>query len=253
MAFPLVADHTSVSRRAWRARRAGAAGRRTSIRQMIAFAEDDGADGEPISVRATGGIPPMTGHMLGTVLRVLIALALLLAACAPAQARLSGTELPGDEAPDFTLTDGVSGQSLTLSSLRGNVVALAFLYTHCPDVCPLTASQFRAAQKKLGADAAKVRFVAVSVDPRGDTPEAVQAFSRSHDLSENWWYLIGERAQLAAVWQRYGVGAFDSPMAGEVAHNDAIYLIDPQGRERVLVHSDTKLDDLVNDLRALMR
>lgn len=181
-----------------------------------------------------------------------MALALVLVACAPA--RLSGTVLEGGDAPDFTLTDGLSGTSVTLSSLRGNVVALAFLYTHCPDTCPITASTFRAAQKALGSDSARVRFVAVSVDPDGDTPNDVRVFSAAHDLSTNWLYLIGGRAQLAPVWSSYGVGAFASPMGdGKVDHNDAIYVLDPNGRERELVHSDVTMNDLVSDIRALLK
>jgi protein SCO1/2 len=188
--------------------------------------------------------------------RSLAALAFLviaLAACAPAVVRLSGTELGGGEAPDFTLSDGLTGETVTLSSLRGNVVAMAFLYTHCPDVCPLTAAQFRAAQTQLGADAARVRFVAVSVDPEGDTPAAVKAFSAAHALSENWRYLIGPRAALAAVWSSYGVGAFAAPTGTGVNHNDAIYLIDPQGHEREIVHSDLALTDFIADVRLLLR
>jgi len=183
-------------------------------------------------------------------LLLFIALAIVISACAPS-ARLSGTELPKDSAPEFTLTDGMTGATVSLSSLRGNAIALAFLYTRCPDVCPLTAAQFRAAQQRLGADAARVRFVAVSVDPDGDTPGAVQAFSRAHDLKDNWHYLIGARAQLQTVWSAYGVGAFDQGMT--VAHNDAIYLIDRRGRERELVHSDVSLTDLVADLREVLR
>jgi protein SCO1/2 len=195
----------------------------------------------------------MMAHMLGNVShRLLIALVVLLAACAPQAARLSGTELQRNDAPYFTLTDGISGRSLTLSSLRGTVVVMAFLYTHCPDVCPLTASRFRAAQKALGADAQGVRFVAVSVDPTGDTPAAVQAFSAAHDLSTNWYYLIGSRAQLQPVWSLYGVGAFDGPTGMSVDHNDAIYVLDATGKEREIVHSDVALKDLVADLRALL-
>ena len=194
----------------------------------------------------------MMAHILGAVTcRVLIALALLFAACSPAASKLSGTELDRASAPDFTLTDGITGNAVTLSSLRGNVVAMAFLYTHCPDVCPLTAGQFRAAQKQLGGDASRVRFVAVSVDPERDTPEAVQVFSAAHDLSANWHYLIGPRAQLQAVWSAYGVGAFDAG-TGKVDHNDAIYVIDANGKEREIVHSDTALKDLVADLRAVL-
>jgi protein SCO1 len=195
----------------------------------------------------------MMAHMLGSVARpLLLGLIVLIAACAPPAARLSGTELERNDAPDFTLTDGISGRSLTLSSLRGSVVAMAFLYTHCPDVCPLTASQFRAAQRALGADAGRVRFVAVSVDPAGDTPAAVQSFSAAHDLSTNWSYLIGARTQLQPVWSLYGVGAFDAPTGMSVDHNDAIYVLDATGKEREILHSDVALKDFVADLRVLL-
>ena len=175
-----------------------------------------------------------------------------IAACAPVAARLSGTELGRGDAPDFTLSDGITGDAVTLSSLRGSVVALAFLYTRCPDVCPLTAAKFRAAQTRLGSDASHVRFIAVSVDPEGDTPAAVQAFSDAHDLKDNWRYLIGSRAALAAVWSAYGVGAFAAPTGTNVDHNDAIYIIDAKGREREVVHSDIALKDFVADVRLLL-
>jgi len=177
--------------------------------------------------------------------------ALVMSACGGDH--LLGTELEKNMAPDFTLTDGVSGQSLTLSSLRKNTVVLAFLYTRCPDVCPLTAGQFRAAQRSLGDDASKVDFVAVSVDPEGDTPAAVREFSDLHDLSERWHYLIGPRAQLEAVWSLYGIGSFMSSGARAVEHNDAIYLIDGRGRERAILHSSDPTNWLLDDLRALIR
>ena len=183
---------------------------------------------------------------------LLIGLSLIVGACTTQAARLSGTELGARDAPDFTLSDGVTGDSVTLSSLRGSVVAMAFLYTRCPDVCPLTAAKFRAAQTQLGSDASRVRFIAVSVDPEGDTPAAVKAFSTAHALSENWRYLIGPRAALAAVWSAYGVGAFAAPTGTNVDHNDAIYVIDAKGREREVVHSDIALKELIADLRLLL-
>ena len=181
----------------------------------------------------------------------LLALGILVATCS-APTRLVGTELGDAMAPDFTLTDALTGQPLALSTLRGNVVALAFLYTHCPDTCPLTAEHFREAQKALGPESARVHFVAVSVDPINDTPESVRTFSADHRLETNWHYLIGERTRLEAVWGLYGVGAFSSGTV-LVSHNDAIFLIDARGRERVLVHTSTPLEDLTNNLRLLIR
>ncbi len=176
--------------------------------------------------------------------------AAVLSACgAPA---LTGTDLGQSAAPDFLLTDGITGSAVHLSALRPKTVALAFLYTHCTDVCPLTAEEFRQAQAKLGSDASKVVFVAVSVDPVGDTPAAVRAFSETHGLTRDWHYLIGSDALLRTVWASYAVQGGSSPSGG-VTHNDAIYLIDGQGRERVLLHSDSGADAIANDLRILAR
>jgi protein SCO1/2 len=193
----------------------------------------------------------MMTHIVGLMARALrvVCIALLLVSCAGPT--LTGTDLGSTQAPDFTLTDGLTGRSVSLAAQRGQVVALTFLYTNCPDVCPLTASMFRAAQDQLQTDAARVTFVAVSVDPDRDTAQAVQEFSRAHGLTTNWHYLIGARAQLAPVWASYGIGVQVGSAA--VNHNDAVYLIDRQGRERVLLHSEDLGRDLVNDLRALLR
>lgn len=174
----------------------------------------------------------------------------ILVACAPE--KLSGTDLGAQPAPEITLTDGLTGRTVSLSGLRGNVVALAFLYTRCPDICPLTAEQFRQAQQQLGTDADRVRFVAVSVDPEGDTPASVRDFSASHRLERNWHYLIGPRQALAPVWSAYGVRSEPDP-SGLVGHTDAIYLIDTKGNARVLLHTEDGAETLAKDLRLLLR
>ncbi|HEU0167769.1 MAG TPA: SCO family protein, partial [Chloroflexota bacterium] len=108
-------------------------------------------------------------------------------------------------APDFTLTDQ-NGKQVTLSSYHGKTVALTFLYTHCPDVCPLIATTMATADKRLGADQGQLEMLAVSVDPLGDTPPAVLKFDDDRGLTgvANWHYLGGSPAQLEKVWQAYG-------------------------------------------------
>ena len=186
---------------------------------------------------------------MSSAVRFVCLVTLIVGACAPAT--LAGTDLGATAAPDFTLTDGLTGRAVTLSAQRGQVVALTFLYTSCPDVCPLTATRFRSAQTELQSDASRVTFIAVSVDPDRDTPQAVQAFSAAHGLGSNWFYLVGGRAQLAPVWASYGIGV----QAGSptVTHNDAVYLIDARGRERVLLHSEDLATALTSDLRALLK
>jgi len=184
------------------------------------------------------------------IFRLAIATILLVSCATP---RLVGTELtPATAPPDFTLTDGISGTPVTLSAQQGKVVVLSFLYTQCPDICPLTAEEFRQAQQKLTADERdRTLFVAVSVDPLHDTPAAVQAFAGDHGLATNFVFLVGAAAQLQAVWSAYGIRIETDPSVAGVGHSDAIYLIDAKGRARVLTHSDITADALAADLKLL--
>jgi protein SCO1/2 len=173
----------------------------------------------------------------------------VLLACAPT--KLIGDVLPGAIAPDFTLTDGPTGQVVSLSALRGNVVLLTFLYTSCIDVCPLTADVIREARDRMGTSAKDVAFVAVSVDPIGDTPATTRRFVHDHNLDSTLRYLIGSQAALSRVWQLYGVA--QAVNTNDVLHSDAIYLIDRNVRGRVLLHSSVSPDVLATDLGILVR
>ena len=186
-----------------------------------------------------------------TVARSVILLTILLAACAPE--KLVGTDLGAQTAPDFALTDGLSGSNVRLSGFRGSVVALAFLYTRCPDICPLTAEYFRQSQTALASDASRVQFLAVSVDPINDIPSSIREFSAQHHLDTNWHFLIGPAASLQSVWQAYGIRQEPDVSTGSVGHTDAIYLIDASGKARVLLHTADGPDTLTKDLRILAK
>ncbi len=169
---------------------------------------------------------------------------------------LIGTNLGRhDLAPAFTLHDA-SGQSLALDTLRGKVVVLTFLYTHCPDVCPLTADLLRRADE-LAGHPREVVYVAVSVDPSGDTPESIAAFEAEHRLSElgdRWHYLVGTPDELGPVWSGYYVRQYEPAPAGtQPDHVSAIYLIDRRGNRRVLVHVDTPAEVIAHDEQALRK
>ena len=180
----------------------------------------------------------------------ILALAVLLAACSAP--RLVGTEITPTAAPDFTLVDGIAGRPTTLSAQQGKIVVLSFLYTHCPDVCPLTAERFRQAQQKLtDSERERTVFVAVSVDPAQDTPQAVQAFAKDHGLATGFLFLIGSAAQLQAVWSAYGIKTETDAATTSVGHSDAIYLLDRKGQARLLVHSNITAADLANDVKVL--
>ena len=177
--------------------------------------------------------------------------------------RLEGAVLtPPMPAYDFHLRDA-AGRVVSLSTLRGKVVALTFLYSHCPDVCPLIADNMRVAQQSLGGGlASRVAFVAISVDPRGDTPGAVREFLRVHRVEQMLTFLIGSSAELRPVWAHYFVGsdakevnpeaaAASSPTPQQVGHTAIVYVIDPKGYIRTFLPGNFDPKDLTTDLRLL--
>jgi protein SCO1/2 len=163
-------------------------------------------------------------------------------------ARLAGTSLGNERAPDFQLRDS-NGQGYSLHQFRGDVVVITFLYTHCPDFCPLTAELLRHADEAAGHPA-NVVYLAVSVDPAGDTPESIAAFDQQHHLSElgnRWHYLTGDPAELTGVWRSYYIGASPGAAAQAVDHTSAIYFIDTKGNRRVVSDLDVPAEDLARN------
>src|SRR6266567_829027 len=167
------------------------------------------------------------------------------------QTGLQGTDLGSIPAPDFQLKDQL-GNSISLAQFKGKPVVLTFLYTHCPDVCPLTAEKLHATMQSLGQNAQQVAVLAVSMDPKGDTASAAQNFAKVHKLGNYFYYLIGTHNELAPVWASYSVDAQAATSSGVVNHSSAIYVIDKQGRERVLLDNGFSSSQLASDLKILL-
>jgi protein SCO1 len=164
---------------------------------------------------------------------------------------LQGTNLGGTPAPNFRLTDQF-GKEVSLSQFRGKPVVLTFLYTHCTTVCPLTAEKLHATVVALGSQAQHVAILAVSVDPKGDTPASVIDFSNTHHMLNSWHYLMGTEQQLAPVWTAYSMYA-SVASANTINHSTAIYVIDKQGKEQVFLSDTFAPSQLENDLKILLK
>jgi protein SCO1/2 len=149
----------------------------------------------------------------------------------------SGGGIPGASAlpasvrsapdPRIRLT-AARGGTFDTHSLAGKPYVVTFLYTHCPDVCPLIASEIRQALANLGRRSQDVAAVAVSVDPAHDTAEQVQEFLHQHHEPSNFHYLIGTRQELKPVWKSY-FAAPQVPGDPESSHTASVCIIDAHG------------------------
>ena len=217
---------------------------------------------------------------------------LLSAQTGAGQAGLRGTVIAQPvAASDFTLTDQ-TGSAFRMSTTRGKVVVLSFIYTHCADVCPYISVKLRSALSALGADAKGVVFVAITTDPKRDTLPVIARYSREMGLYDSWHFLTGGADEVKKVWSAYGVGVhvvtsadLDQSGSGdmsmmamhhdeglsssdkqlvmnvirdfaggyEVTHSAPFWFVDKAGKVRAIMNADATPDDIVADARMLLR
>ena len=183
-------------------------------------------------------------------------------------------------APDFWLTNQFGDDVSMEQHGEGNVVVLTFLYTYCPDICPIVAQHIRNIQQSLGGDADEVSILAVSVDPERDTIERAMEYSEDWGMTPHWMFLVGSEEELRPVWDAYsiavsvdeggivgeesktrngqeagGVDALRSAIAARysVTHQAPIYLIDREGRIRLLHTLPIDPAEVATDVRTLLR
>lgn len=165
-----------------------------------------------------------------------------------------------------------------LRSLRqdflGKVVVLTFLYTECPDVCPIVANHLRDIALLVEEDGSDAAVVIVSVDPEGDTVDSALAYSDRWQMTGRWTYLVGDEATLKDVWKAYYIDPYlhgprradtkSAPQArgsgsggvsalveqtGRVIHSAPIYIIDAEGILRSVFTLPLESEDVAHDIK----
>jgi protein SCO1/2 len=153
-------------------------------------------------------------------------------------------------APPLALRNYLGGR-VDLRSYLGHAVLLTFIYTHCPDVCPLIVSNLHNALAQLGPEASKVRIVAVTTDPKGDTRAAVANFLARRGMTGRMEYLVGSRAELVPVWRAWGISVTNPTAQDEVNHSALVYGITASGKVTTIYPSNFTPKDIAHDVPLL--
>jgi protein SCO1/2 len=129
----------------------------------------------------------------------------------------------------------IDGEPIGMDAFHGKVVVLNFVYTNCPDICPLHSEMIAELQKDINATPMKdlVTFVSISTDPENDTPDAMRAYPGHHDLdTTNWRFLASATPaagrDLAAALQQ----KFTPDGEGYQQHIAVTYVLDREGMLR---------------------
>jgi protein SCO1 len=166
-----------------------------------------------------------------------------------ASSRFSGSlASPPEPEPPLALLN-YKGEQVNIDQYRGKAVLVTFLYTKCPDVCPIIASNLGVSLNLMGpAKASRMQVIAVSVDPRGDTPKSVEVFLERHGVSGRMQYLIGSASELARVWKAWGVGSErDAQQPQLVNHSGLVYGVSASGKITTLYAANLTPQEIVHD------
>lgn len=198
-----------------------------------------------------GSFPPRHGAAR-VVIGALALLALsLAAACRPDPLPVLWA------APSFHLEDQ-RGQPFGSSDLAGRAAILSFVYTSCPDICPLLTAKMAQVQEKLRAEGllgSRVQLVSVTVDPDRDSPAVLAEYAgRFRADPEAWRFLSGEREAVFTVLEGFKLTTRASARAAAgqeiVAHSNRFVVLDPRGQVRAaLPGEETSPDELVHTVR----
>jgi protein SCO1/2 len=160
----------------------------------------------------------------------------------------AGVMSPATQAPPLALRNYL-GQPVNIDSFRGRPVLVTFIYTHCPDVCPLITSNLRVAQSLMGPKvAANTQIIAVSVDPRGDTRSTVADFLAKHQMTGRMLYLVGSAHELAQAWQAWGVGSErDASKPEFINHSGLVYGVTASGKRLTIYAANFQPSEIAHD------
>ena len=178
---------------------------------------------------------------------------MLAAACTGSAPKFKSTDITGvDYGKSLELTD-TSGRVRHLEEFRGKAVVVFFGFTHCPDVCPTTLADLARVMHELGPDAERVQVLFITVDPERDTAADLANYVNAFD--RRFIALRGSPEQTARVAKEFKI-YYEKRKQGAtytVDHSAQSYVIDAQGRLRLLVRHDRQAQDLADDLRVILK
>ncbi len=163
-----------------------------------------------------------------------------------------GRRLVNTPVSGFRLTDQ-DGKPFRFAAARGKLTLVTFVFTACPDVCPLLTAKFAAIQRTL--DAKQVNdylLLTITTDPERDSAAVLKEYAGRFKADfRHWSFLTGTRSELAKVWRNFRVNVTKT-QSGDVNHTTLTTLIDRQGKRRVDYYGDKWQDrEVLKDIQWL--
>ncbi len=143
------------------------------------------------------------------------------------------------------------GVSRSLSDYRGKTLIVAFFFTKCDLICPMTVERMKWIERRLStSERRETQFLLISMDPSEDTPQRLQSYRERHHLAPAQWTLLtGDRGQAFALASAMGVPIAPDGSGG-FRHSSEISVVDAAG---YLVEQRVSLQEGVDEIADAVR
>jgi protein SCO1/2 len=176
-----------------------------------------------------------------------------------------GKNLPENRSAGIESVNLINQDSVVVKfpdGFKGNILLLSFIYTNCPDICPMTTHNMQLIQKQLKKiDITSVKFAELSFDPLRDTPYILKEFGDIRNIDyRNFTFLTGDEQIIKRILNKMNIlaipGDTSKTESGRVVyfytHTDRITLIDKDGNIRNEYRgSKTDIQQIINDIKTL--
>ncbi len=188
---------------------------------------------------------------------ILVVCVLILTAYSCDRLKVQDT-LSGDE---YLLKNQLNTDINFPSDYEGKVMLVGYVYTHCPDICPLITYNMRDIQDEF-QESEDLLIVSVSFDPERDTPDVLYDYASNFNLNQqNWQLLTGDKTVVENLLSKLNIGTVKTPTrftdSGTpiyfIDHTDRVTLIDDQGRIRAhYPGSELDKNEVIKDIEVLL-
>lgn len=143
--------------------------------------------------------------------------------------------IPNFEDANFSLVNEDSMAVSFPDDFKGQTSVITFIFTHCPDVCPVITANMKNIQSEL-ADTSNVQFIEISFDPQRDTPSILAKYKKLYQLNDQFSLLTGQPEEVDSLLSKLEITAIktESDSLGQynMKHSNTMYIMDEEGRIR---------------------
>jgi protein SCO1 len=180
-------------------------------------------------------------------------IAICLSLCTAAAQAFKGVDVTGQGYGGNFRLFASDGKARAPADFAGKVVVLSFGFTQCPDVCPTTLAALAETMRALGADAKRVQVLLVTVDPERDTPALLAQYVTAFDPA--FLGLAGDAKATRQAARAFKVFYQKVPTGKgyTMDHSTGYYVLDKQGRTRLMFRYGQPVADMAYDIRQLLQ